>query len=76
VEVMVPTDAEEDGISPEQPQNPRRLRAVESASADAPRTPERPRHNLPLELSSFVGREEELAEVERLLEHNRLGGLW
>jgi predicted ATPase len=70
---MVPTDAEEDGLSPEQPQNPRRLRAVESASAEpAPRTPKRPPNNLPLELSSFVGREEELAEVKRLLEHNRL----
>src|ERR671916_121532 len=70
---MVPTDAEEDGLSPEQPQNPRRLRAVESASAEpAPRIPERPPNNLPSELSSFVGREEELAEVKRLLENGRL----
>jgi predicted ATPase/DNA-binding CsgD family transcriptional regulator len=38
----------------------------------APRTPEHPPHNLPLELSSFVGREKELAEVKRLLEDNRL----
>jgi predicted ATPase/DNA-binding CsgD family transcriptional regulator len=29
-------------------------------------------HNLPFELSSFVGRRRELAEVGRLLEHNRL----
>ena len=29
-------------------------------------------NNLPLELSSFVGREKELAEVKRLLEDNRL----
>jgi predicted ATPase/DNA-binding CsgD family transcriptional regulator len=36
------------------------------------RTPERPPHNLPSELSSFVGREKELAEVERLLEQDRL----
>ena len=28
--------------------------------------------NLPLELSSFVGREKELAEVKRLLEKSRL----
>jgi hypothetical protein len=30
-------------------------------------TQERPLHNLPLELSSFVGREQEGAEVKRLL---------
>lgn len=32
----------------------------------------RPSNNLPLELSSFVGREKELAEVKRLLEGTRL----
>src|SRR5215212_7127293 len=31
-----------------------------------------PPNNLPLELSSFVGREKELAEVKRLLENTRL----
>jgi predicted ATPase/DNA-binding CsgD family transcriptional regulator len=36
------------------------------------RTPERLPHNLPPELSSFVGREREIAEVKRLLEDNRL----
>ena len=52
---------------------PRRPRAVGPVEAEpAPRTPERPPNNLPLELSSFVGREKELSEVERLLEHNRL----
>src|ERR687897_1388855 len=72
-EVMAPPDAGENGITPEQPQNPRRLRAVEPAEAEpAPRSPERPSHNLPSELSSFVGREEELTEVKRLLENNRL----
>ena len=65
---MAPPDAEESGSTPERPQNPRRLRAVEPA----PRSPERPRHNLPLELSSFVGREKELAEVRRLLQDTRL----
>ena len=46
---------------------------MESVEAEpALRTPERPPHNLPLELSSFVGREKELAEVKRLLENNRL----
>jgi predicted ATPase/DNA-binding CsgD family transcriptional regulator len=70
---MAPPDAGESGTASEQPQNPRRLRAVEPAEAEpAPRTPERPPDNLPSELSSFVGREKELAEVKRLLEHNRL----
>jgi hypothetical protein len=35
----------------------------------APRTPELPPHNLPLELSSFAGRQKELAEVKRLVEN-------
>jgi len=70
---MAPPDAGESGTAPEQPQNPWRLRAVEPAEAEpAPRSPERPPHNLPSELSSFVGREEELTEVKRLLENNRL----
>ena len=49
---------------------PRRLRAVEPAGAE--RGPERPPDNLPLELSSFVGCEREIAEVKRLLEVERL----
>jgi predicted ATPase len=50
-----------------------RLRAVEPADAEpTPRTPERTFNNLPLELSSFVGREKELAEVRRLLQDTRL----
>src|ERR671911_718661 len=65
---MAPSDSGESGITPEQPQNPRRLRAVEPSR----RSPERPRHNLPSELSSFVGREKELTEVRRLLENTRL----
>jgi non-specific serine/threonine protein kinase len=70
---MVPPDAEEDGITPELSQNPRRLRAVESVEGEfAARTPERPPNNLPSELSSFVGREKELAEVKRLLQDTRL----
>ena len=70
---MVPPDAEEDGITPELPQNPRRLRAVESVEGEsAARTPERPANNLPSELSSFVGRAKELAEVRRLLQDTRL----
>src|ERR671916_1327285 len=70
---MTPPGAEENGITPESPKNPRRLRAAEPAEAEtAPRTPQRPPNNLPLELSSFVGREKELVEIERLLEDSRL----
>lgn len=44
---------------------------MEAAGAEpAPRTLEPPPHNLPLELSSFVGREREVAEVQRLLLEN------
>jgi predicted ATPase/DNA-binding CsgD family transcriptional regulator len=70
---MVPPDAGESGITPEQPQNRRRLRAVDTAEAErATRSQESPPHNLHSELSSFVGREKELAEVRRLLEDTRL----
>jgi predicted ATPase len=73
VEVIVPPGAEEDGTAPELPQNPWRLRAAESVEEEsAARTPERPPHNLPSALSSFVGRKKELAEVRRLLEDTRL----
>src|ERR687890_1102761 len=70
---MVPPNAEEDGITPELPRNPRRLRAVESVEGEsAVRTPDWPPNNLPSALSSFVGRKKELAEVSRLLEDTRL----
>jgi predicted ATPase/DNA-binding CsgD family transcriptional regulator len=70
---MTPPGAGENGITPETHKNPRRLRAAEPAEAEpAPRTAQRPPNNLPLEFSSFVGREKELAEVKRLLENNRL----
>src|SRR5215210_706264 len=63
----------ENDIASESPKNPRRLRAIEAADAKpAPRIPEHPPNNLPLELSSFVGREKELAEVKRLLADTRL----
>jgi predicted ATPase len=71
--MMTPPGSGEKGITPEPPQSPRRLRAVQAAEAEsATRTPERTLHNLPSELSSFVGREKELAEVKRLLESTRL----
>jgi predicted ATPase/DNA-binding CsgD family transcriptional regulator len=70
---MAPPDAGETGLTPEQPQDPPTLRAVKPAEAErAPRSSERPPHNLPSELSSFVGREKELPEVRRLLENYRL----
>src|SRR5918997_2667915 len=72
---MAPPGVREDGIGPELPSSRKsqRLRAVEVAMAEtAPRIPERSLHNLPLQLSSFVGREKELAEVKRLLKDNRL----
>jgi predicted ATPase len=70
---MGPPDAEENAITPELPQDPRRLRAVESAEAQpTTRTPQRAPNNLPTQLSSFVGREKELAEVRRLLKDTRL----
>jgi predicted ATPase/DNA-binding CsgD family transcriptional regulator len=70
---MTPPGAGENGIVPDPPQSSRKLRALESVRAEpALRTMERPPHNLPLELSSFVGREKELAEVKRLLESTRL----
>jgi predicted ATPase/DNA-binding SARP family transcriptional activator len=41
-------------------------------SSPSSETPRRPPDNLPLELSSFIGREREVAEVKRLLGDNRL----
>jgi len=35
-------------------------------------TPDRIRNNLPLSLTSFIGREQEIAELERILWHSRL----
>ena len=70
---MAPPDAEESSLTPEQLQDPPSLRAVKPAEAErAQRSPERRSHNLPSELSSFVGRKKELPEVRRLLEGNRL----
>src|SRR3712207_8150785 len=70
---MTPPGAGEKGITPEPPQGPRKLHAVEPFEVEpALRTPERPSHNLPLEFSSFVGREKELSEVRRLLDNTRL----
>src|SRR3712207_2329604 len=68
-----PPGAGKKGTIPEPPQRPRKLRAVEPAEEEpALRTPARPPHNLPLELSSFVGREKEISEVKRWLKDTRL----
>jgi predicted ATPase/DNA-binding SARP family transcriptional activator len=49
------------------------LTGPRTAGATATSGPERhPRHNLPIELTSFVGREQELAEICALLERGRL----
>src|SRR5919197_3875491 len=44
----------------------------EGATASPPYEVEAPSHNLPLQLTSFIGREGELAEAARLLERSRL----
>jgi predicted ATPase/class 3 adenylate cyclase len=56
--------------------DPERLHelVIEGLASDfpAPRTLDARPNNLPLQLTSFVGREEEITEVERLLGHTRL----
>lgn len=54
-----PRDTEEGGPSP-------------VAAFPRARTPKSPPHNLPMELTSFVGREREMAEVKELLAGHRL----
>jgi predicted ATPase/DNA-binding CsgD family transcriptional regulator len=71
--VMTPPGAGEKDIIPDPALSSRRLRAVEPAEPEiASRPPERLIKNLPLGLSSFIGREKELAEVKRLLENTCL----
>ena len=64
---MTPPGSEGEGAatSPAAARGDRRLRVVGSAG-------QLPPNNLPLELSSFVGREKELVDVKRLLEDTRL----
>ena len=71
--MLSPPGTGENGTMPDSPKSPRRLRAVEPAEVEnAPRPPERQLHNLPLELSSFIGRDKELAEVRQLVKDTRL----
>ena len=55
-------------------EDPLRRAGRDGLPGSLPRTrlPTRPIDNLPLELSSFIGREREVAEVERLLSGRRL----
>jgi predicted ATPase/DNA-binding SARP family transcriptional activator len=48
-----------------------KIRAGEGRTAK-PSRPPAPRHNLPAQLTSFIGREKELAEIERLISTHRL----
>ena len=72
---MTPPTGGENGRtpSPSAAPGPRRLRAVGPPQGqNLPRALEFPTHNLPLELSSFVGREREVAEVKDRLTDSRL----
>jgi predicted ATPase/DNA-binding CsgD family transcriptional regulator len=70
---MTPPGVGEKDPAPEPSQYPRRLRAVEPAEAEpAVHTSGRPPHNLPSQVSSFVGREKELEEIMGLLRVTRL----
>ena len=45
---------------------------LEPTHVDAPPPPQGPKHNLPAQLASFIGRERELAALRQLLARNRL----
>src|SRR5512143_3266775 len=49
-----------------------RLRWKRSSSGRSPRFAVTPRHNLPIQLTSFVGRERESVEVKQMLSTSRL----
>ena len=52
------------------------LQALQRVTHAAPaRLPERPRHNLPAELTGFVGRRKELAQLQSMLASSRLVSL-
>jgi predicted ATPase/DNA-binding CsgD family transcriptional regulator len=72
---MTPQDAGEGGITPGRPvprDDDRRLRVAERESSLVAWTADRPSDNLPIALSTFVGREREVAELKRLVEDTRL----
>ena len=49
-----------------------RKREIKPAQIQKPAEQPSPRHNLPLQLSSFIGREKEQKAVSKLIAHNRL----
>jgi predicted ATPase/DNA-binding SARP family transcriptional activator len=58
---------------PAAPPWPTRLKEREwAAGLAAPPSPERTLHNLPLQMTSFIGREDQIAEVEQLLAAHRI----
>src|SRR3712207_3128652 len=73
---MTPPASDENvsGPSPSAARDSRRRLTVDPAETvdPAPRDSQRLPHDLPLELSSFVGREREMGEIERLLAETRL----
>src|SRR3712207_5940804 len=72
---MAPKRAKRDDLPPNGlsgSEEPRPLRLLEAAPEAAPRAAGAPRGGQPLELTSFVGRERELAEVEVLMGTTRL----
>jgi predicted ATPase/DNA-binding CsgD family transcriptional regulator len=74
---MTPSSVGEDGTTPGRPvpRGGRTLRVVEGeseASSSGARSLDRSSANLPVELTSFVGRQREISEVRRLLGDNRL----
>jgi predicted ATPase/DNA-binding CsgD family transcriptional regulator len=74
-QAMTPPASEENvsGPSPSAARDSRRRRTVDPAEVDpAPRDSKRLPHNLPLELSSFIGREREMDEIKQLLTETRL----
>ena len=45
---------------------------AEAAQGRLPRSAVTPRHNLPIQLTGFIGRQKEIAEIKDRVEHNRL----
>src|SRR4028119_2225403 len=72
---MTPNNAGGGRITPGQSvprDDDRRLRVVEGKASLVAWAPDRPSDNLPIALSTFVGREREVAELKRLVEDTRL----
>src|SRR3712207_5233683 len=70
--MTLPTERGGTGQGASEDPAPRRLRVVEGESSSHARAREAPLPTLPLELTSFVGREREIAETRRLFADTRL----